>query len=63
MDDREALRIVKRMDPNVKVREDPVVAKLDSPEFKSIFTKELQRLVDTFDKYNYEVRIAGGAVR
>lgn len=51
------------MDPNVKVREDPVVAKLDSPEFKSIFTKELQRLVDTFDKYNYEVRIAGGAVR
>lgn len=51
------------MDPNVKVREDPIVTKLDNELFKSIFTEELHALVDVFKKYNHEIRIAGGAVR
>lgn len=37
--------------------------KLDSPEFKALFTPELTSLVSIFEKYNYEIRIAGGAVR
>lgn len=37
--------------------------KLDSPEFKSLFTPELKQLVALFEKNNYEIRIAGGAVR
>ncbi|KAL0106527.1 hypothetical protein PUN28_016314 [Cardiocondyla obscurior] len=44
-------------------RIDPVVMKLDSPEFHSIFTPELKVLSDLFNKYNYKLRIAGGAVR
>lgn len=51
------------MDSNVKVRDDPLVVKLDNELFKSIFTPELVQLVDVFKKYNYELRIAGGAVR
>lgn len=37
--------------------------KLDSPEFKSIWTPELTFLFELFKKHNYEMRIAGGAVR
>ncbi|KAK7865026.1 hypothetical protein R5R35_000045 [Gryllus longicercus] len=37
--------------------------KLDTPEFKSIFTPELQVLGDLFQKHGFELRIAGGAVR
>ncbi|XP_033102896.1 CCA tRNA nucleotidyltransferase 1, mitochondrial-like [Anneissia japonica] len=37
--------------------------KLDSPEFHGIFTPGLQTLQEIFKKYNYEIRIAGGAVR
>ncbi|XP_065355234.1 CCA tRNA nucleotidyltransferase 1, mitochondrial [Calliphora vicina] len=48
--------------PN-KMRDNPAVKKIDTPEFKSIFTEELNALVDLFKKYNYELRIAGGAVR
>lgn len=44
-------------------RLDPVVMKLDSPEFRSVFTPELQALASLFKKYDYELRIAGGAVR
>lgn len=46
-----------------KCRENPIVTKLDTPEFKAIFTPELDELVNLFNKYNYEIRIAGGAVR
>ncbi|XP_039758121.1 CCA tRNA nucleotidyltransferase 1, mitochondrial isoform X2 [Pararge aegeria] len=46
-----------------KFREDPIVLKLDTPEFKNIFTQEVLDLKKLFDKYNYEIRIAGGAVR
>lgn len=48
---------------HLKYRENPIVKKLDTPEFKSIFTPELETLVELFQKYNYEIRIAGGAVR
>ncbi|KAF2895811.1 hypothetical protein ILUMI_10377 [Ignelater luminosus] len=44
-------------------RQNPVIMKLDSPEFKSIFTEELLSLVSVFKKYGYELRVAGGAVR
>lgn len=44
-------------------RLDPVIKKLDTPEFHSIFTPELNTLATLFQKYNYELRIAGGAVR
>nr|XP_014103330.2 CCA tRNA nucleotidyltransferase 1, mitochondrial [Bactrocera oleae] len=46
-----------------KMRSEPVLKKIDSPEFQSIFTDELQALIDIFKRYNYELRIAGGAVR
>lgn len=46
-----------------KARKNPVIMKLDSPEFKSIFTEELNKLVSFFNQYGYEIRVAGGAVR
>lgn len=52
------------MQNHVKVRENPIVTNLaEDPLFKSIFTNELNDLVKLFEKYNYEIRIAGGAVR
>ncbi|XP_071869514.1 CCA tRNA nucleotidyltransferase 1, mitochondrial isoform X1 [Bombus fervidus] len=44
-------------------RSDPVVKKLDNPLFHSIFTPELNTLAQLFRKYNYQLKIAGGAVR
>ncbi|XP_072761725.1 CCA tRNA nucleotidyltransferase 1, mitochondrial isoform X2 [Anoplolepis gracilipes] len=44
-------------------RINPVIMKLDTPEFHCIFTSELQLLANIFKMYNYELRIAGGAVR
>ncbi|CAG9860389.1 unnamed protein product [Phyllotreta striolata] len=46
-----------------KSRENPVIMKLDSPEFNSIFNDELRALISLFKEYGYEIRIAGGAVR
>ncbi|XP_022217856.2 CCA tRNA nucleotidyltransferase 1, mitochondrial [Drosophila obscura] len=46
-----------------KMREDPAFKKIDSPEFHGIFTPEVDSLVSLFKKYDYELRIAGGAVR
>ena len=37
--------------------------KIDTPEFRALFTPELKVLTDIFTKYNHELRIAGGAVR
>ncbi|CAG9766572.1 unnamed protein product [Ceutorhynchus assimilis] len=55
---------IKKYKMNVaKSRDNPVIMKLDSPEFHSIFTEELTTLVKLFEKYNHELRIAGGAVR
>lgn len=52
-----------RMDKGLKYRNNPIVTKLNNDLFKSIFTDELNQLLDVFNKYNYEIRIAGGAVR
>lgn len=53
----------KQMEANLKWRADPVIATLDTPQFKSILRKNILDLVAIFRKYNYEIRIAGGAVR
>ncbi|KAI1719327.1 poly A polymerase head domain-containing protein [Ditylenchus destructor] len=37
--------------------------KLDSPEFKALFTPEMERLADMFKRRGHEIRIAGGSVR
>ncbi|KAL2741908.1 hypothetical protein V1477_009537 [Vespula maculifrons] len=44
-------------------RDNPIIMKLDVPIFHSIFTPELNTLSELFKKYNYPLRIAGGAVR
>ncbi|KAJ8674279.1 hypothetical protein QAD02_005541 [Eretmocerus hayati] len=44
-------------------RSNPIIKKLETPEFKSIFTPELEELSRLFKKYNFELRVAGGAVR
>ncbi|XP_056636462.1 CCA tRNA nucleotidyltransferase 1, mitochondrial isoform X2 [Diorhabda sublineata] len=46
-----------------KSRENPIIMKLDTPEFNSIFNDELRALISIFKEYGYEIRIAGGAVR
>ena len=53
----------RKMDPNVKFRENPIVIKIENELFKSIFTEELTDMLAIFKKYNYEIRVAGGAVR
>lgn len=57
------LRILNCHKSTYESRSKPVIMKLDSPEFKALFTPELNSLVKIFEKYNYEIRIAGGAVR
>lgn len=52
-----------QMEANLKWRADPVIVTLDTPQFKSILRKNILDLVAIFQKYNYEIRIAGGAVR
>ncbi|XP_013392340.1 CCA tRNA nucleotidyltransferase 1, mitochondrial isoform X1 [Lingula anatina] len=37
--------------------------KIDTPEFRALFTPELLKLESLFKSYQYELRIAGGAVR
>ena len=39
------------------------MSKIDSPEFRSLFTPELETLVNLFEENGHELRIAGGAVR
>lgn len=51
------------MDVELKCRHNPVLFKLDSIEFKNLYSPEVEDLKKLFDKYNYEIRIAGGAVR
>ena len=38
-------------------------AKLNTPDFHSLFTPQLRRLTEIFQKHKHELRIAGGAVR
>lgn len=51
------------MDKELNSRIDPVIKKIDSNEFNSVLTENLNYLIGLFDKYKYELRIAGGAVR
>lgn len=53
----------RRMEAVAIARPDPVVMKVDTPEFRSIFTKELEDLIELFRRYDHEIRVAGGAVR
>jgi hypothetical protein len=53
----------RNMNPSVEYRKDPVVMKMNNELFNSIFTDELRRLHEIFMKHDYEIRIAGGAVR
>lgn len=46
-----------------KSRENPVIIKLDTPEFHSIFNEEVKKLASLFKEYGYEIRVVGGAVR
>ncbi|EFO23490.1 hypothetical protein LOAG_04995 [Loa loa] len=41
----------------------PVVQKIDTPQFKALFTPELIKLNDLFKRNNFQLRMAGGAVR
>jgi len=43
--------------------DNPVIMKIDTPEFKALFSPELTTLASLFKEYGYELRIAGGAVR
>lgn len=53
----------KAMEANLKWRSDPVITTLETPQFKTILRKNILDLVSIFQKHNYEIRIAGGAVR
>lgn len=47
-----------------KVRDPPIVTKLDSKKLDLIFyNRSIHELIEIFQKNNYELRIAGGAVR
>ncbi|VEN59329.1 unnamed protein product [Callosobruchus maculatus] len=46
-----------------RARENPMIMKMDTIEFRSIFSHELQALITLFKEYGFEIRIAGGAVR
>lgn len=41
----------------------PKIVKIENDDFRALFTPELLKLRDLFAKRNYELRIAGGAVR
>lgn len=48
---------------NCNIKRKPFTMKLDTPEFKSLFTEALCQLAALFSENGYEIRIAGGAVR
>ncbi|VDN25039.1 unnamed protein product [Gongylonema pulchrum] len=41
----------------------PLTRKLDTPEFRALFTPQLIKLNDLFRKNDFQLRMAGGAVR
>lgn len=60
---KESISILRERFPGLRIRDNPVVGKLISPEFKLILNKDLVKFFDVFKKYNYDILIAGGAVR
>lgn len=55
----------KQIFPNIKdiPKREPTTMKLNSADFDALFTPELKEVRDIFKKHNFELRIAGGAVR
>ncbi|VDN07833.1 unnamed protein product [Thelazia callipaeda] len=41
----------------------PITRKIDTPQFRALFTPELNKLNDLFVKNKFQLRMAGGAVR
>ncbi|RUS84787.1 hypothetical protein EGW08_007471 [Elysia chlorotica] len=54
---------LRRASSELRIKPHLITMKLDSPMFHAIFTPELHTLIDLFNKYGYEIRVAGGAVR
>ena len=54
---------LRRSSSELRIKPHLITMKLDSPQFHAIFTPELHALIDLFNKYGYEIRVAGGAVR
>ena len=46
-----------------RTRPNPIIKKLDTPEFHSIFSPELRTIINVFKVYDHEIRLAGGPVR
>uniref|UniRef100_H2Z5A1 Poly A polymerase head domain-containing protein n=1 Tax=Ciona savignyi TaxID=51511 RepID=H2Z5A1_CIOSA len=45
------------------IKKVPVITRLDSPEYKNLFTKGLKYVMELFKAENHQLRICGGAVR
>lgn len=50
-------------DSFLKIRPNPIIKRLDTPEFNAIFSPELDVIIKVFKNYNHEIRLAGGPVR
>lgn len=48
---------------NLKPRKIPEIMKLEKSQYGFLFTPQLTALLQVFDKYKYEIRLCGGAVR
>lgn len=48
---------------NLKPRPVPAIMKLENSQFGFIFSPQLGAVLQAFDKYKYEIRLCGGAVR
>lgn len=48
---------------NLTPRANPIIMKLEKSQYGFIFTPQLTTVLQVFDKYKYEIRLCGGAVR
>lgn len=48
---------------NLKPRVQPAIMKLENSQYGFIFSPQLKTVLQIFDKYKYEIRLCGGAVR
>lgn len=51
------------MHNDLKYRQDPVILKVDEEKLNLIYNEKVKRLQNIFQKYNFELRFAGGVVR
>ncbi|XP_064483449.1 CCA tRNA nucleotidyltransferase 1, mitochondrial-like [Ornithodoros turicata] len=49
--------------PQLCCKKLPNTMKLDTPQFRALFSPEVKELVEIFKRHGHELRIAGGAVR